>query len=168
MRFGQGMPGWDALGHVGGEVPSEELSFHSSGLTTVGTSVAGKARESGRSRVIAPVRPRTRARPRCCTACRPGVARAKSGTFREVAVNGKVFCGQNQKSCLPKSFWQMHRCSPTAPRRLHTSPIDVKLREDVAETMGRRAMHSEVKKTKSDATGSRAQVSTATTWDSNH
>ena len=132
------------------EVPSEELSFHSSGLTTVG--VAGKAHESGRSRVIAPVRPRTRARPRCCTACRPGVARAKSGTFREVAVNGKVFCGQNQKVVCQKVFG-MHRCSPSAPRRLHTSPIDVKLREDVAETIERRSMPSSIKKNKNDATG---------------
>jgi hypothetical protein len=97
VRFGRGMRGWDAQGRVGGGGAERRVKF-SSGLTTVGASVAWKGHESGRSRVIAPVRPRTRARPRCCTACRPGVARAKSGTSWEVAVNGKVFCGQNQKS----------------------------------------------------------------------
>ena len=67
-----------------------------------------------------------------------------------------------------KSFWLASMLALKPPRRLHTARIDVKLRQDVADDARRRYMSSEIKKRKIDATGSRAQVSTATTWDSNH
>ena len=49
---------------------------------------------------------------------------------------------------FPTLLWWPARCRRVAtPRRLHTSRIDVKLRQGVAETMERRSMRSECKTT---------------------